>query len=131
MRSINKQILIGVLGKDAETTFTQGGTAITKFSLATANRFKDKAGEWKEETDWFSIVLFGAESLSQYLTKGKQVYVEGRTHNYSYEDKSGTKRYASEVRADQVLLLDRKGDRTNSAGAGGDQGGFQEDDIPF
>src|SRR5450755_1525373 len=87
-RSVNKVILVGHLGRDAETKFTPGGTAVTKFSVATSRRWKDKqSGEWKEETDWTNITLWQAENLANYLTKGKQVYVEGRIHTRSYDDK--------------------------------------------
>src|SRR6185312_13746981 len=75
-RSVNKVILVGHLGRDAETKFTPGGTAVTRFSVATSRRWKDKqSNEWKEETDWTNIVLWQAENLANYLTKGKQVYV--------------------------------------------------------
>ena len=83
-RSVNKVILLGNLGKDAETKFTPGGAAVTKFSVATSRRWKDKqSGEFKEETDWSNVVLWGAENLGQYLLKGKKVYVEGRLRTRS------------------------------------------------
>jgi single-strand DNA-binding protein len=91
-RSVNKVILVGHLGKDAETKFTPGGAAVTRFSVATNRRWKDKqSGEWKEETDWSNVVLWQSENLANYLTKGKQVYVEGRLQTRSYEDKDGKK----------------------------------------
>jgi single-strand DNA-binding protein len=112
-RSVNKAILIGNLGRDAETKFTPGGTAVTKFSVATSRRWKDKqSGEWKEETDWTNIVLWQAENLANYLTKGTRVYVEGRIHTRNYDDKDGKKVYATEVVADEVILLGGKGDGT-------------------
>jgi single-strand DNA-binding protein len=118
-RSVNKVILVGHLGRDAETKFTPGGTAVTKFSVATSRRWKDKqSGEWKEETDWTNITLWQAENLANYLTKGKQVYVEGRIHTRSYDDKDGKKVYATEVVADEVILLGGQG-----AGGGGGRGG--------
>src|SRR5712671_882060 len=111
-RSVNKVILVGNLGKDAETKFTQGGTAVTKFTIATGRRWKDKqSGEWKEETDWHNVVLWQAENLA----KGKQVYVEGRLHTRSYDDKDGKKQYFTEVVAEDVILL---GGRTGEAAAG-------------
>ncbi len=117
-RSVNKVILLGHLGRDAETKFTPGGAAVTKFSVATSRRWKDKqSGEFKEETDWTNIVLWQSENLSAYLTKGKQVYVEGRIHTRSYEDKDGKKVYSTEVIADDVILLGSGG-----AGAGGAPG---------
>jgi single-strand DNA-binding protein len=109
-RSVNKVILIGHLGRDAETKFTPGGAAVTRFSVATNRRWKDKdSGEWKEETDWSNVVLWRSENLANYLTKGKQVYVEGRLQTRSYEDKDGKKVYATEVVAEDVILLGGQG----------------------
>jgi len=118
-RSVNKVILLGHLGRDAETKFTPGGAAVTRFSVATNRRWKDKdSGEWKEETDWSNVVLWRSENLANYLTKGKQVYVEGRLQTRSYEDKDGKKVYATEVVADDVILLGGQG----GAGGGGSRG---------
>lgn len=109
-RSVNKVILVGHLGRDAETKFTPGGAAVTRFSVATNRRWKDKdSGEWKEETDWSNVVLWRSENLANYLTKGKQVYVEGRLQTRSYEDKDGKKVYATEVVAEDVILLGGQG----------------------
>ncbi|HVW07231.1 MAG TPA: single-stranded DNA-binding protein [Bryobacteraceae bacterium] len=116
-RSVNKVILVGHLGRDAETKFTPGGAAVTRFSVATNRRGKDQqSGEWKEETNWTNVVLWRAENLANYLTKGKQVYVEGRIQTRSYDDKDGKKVYATEVVADDVILL-------GGQGGGGDRGG--------
>lgn len=110
-RSVNKVILLGRLGKDAETKFTTGGIAVTKFSLATSWRSKDQqTGEWKDETDWHNIVLWRQENVANYLTKGKQIYLEGRLHTRSYEDKEGQKKYITEVVADDLILLGSRGD---------------------
>jgi single-strand DNA-binding protein len=110
-RSVNKVILVGNLGRDAETKFTPGGAARTLFSVATSRRWKDQqTGEWKEETDWHNVVLWRQENLANYLTKGKQVYVEGRLLTRSYEDKDGKKVYTTEVVAEDVLLLGGRGD---------------------
>ena len=120
-RSVNKVILVGHLGRDAETKFTPGGAAVTRFSVATSRRWKDQqSGEWKEETDWSNVTLWRAENLSQYLTKGKQVYVEGRLQTRSYEDKDGKKVYATDVVADEVILLGGQGGGTGGGGGGGD-----------
>src|SRR5229473_47929 len=114
-RSVNKVILVGHLGKDAETKFTQGGIPVTKFTIATGRRWKDQqSGEWKEETDWHNIVLWRAENLANYLLKGKQVYLEGRLQTRSYEDKEGKKVYTTEVVAEEVILL---GGRAGEAAA--------------
>lgn len=123
-RSVNKVILIGHLGKDAETRFTPKGTAIVGFSVATTRKWKDqKADEWKEDTTWTNVVFWNAENLAQYLTKGKQIYVEGRLQARSYEDKEGNKRYVTEVVADEVILLGGGGNNTNSAGQRASSGG--------
>jgi single-strand DNA-binding protein len=120
-RSVNKVILVGHLGRDAETKFTPGGTAVTRFSVATSRRWKDKqSNEWKEETDWTNIVLWQAENLANYLTKGKQVYVEGRIHTRNYDDKDGKKVYSTEVIAEEVLLLGGQG-AGGGSGRGGDE----------
>jgi single-strand DNA-binding protein len=105
-RSVNKFIGVGNLGKDAETKFTPSGVACTTFSIAMGRRWKDKqTGEWQEATDWVNVVLWRSENLSNYLTKGKQVYVEGRLQTRSYDDKDGRKVYVTEVVADDVILL--------------------------
>jgi single-strand DNA-binding protein len=121
-RSVNKVILVGHLGRDAETKFTPGGAAVTRFSVATNRRWKDKdSGEWKEETDWSNVVLWRSENLANYLTKGKQIYVEGRLQTRSYEDKDGKKVYATEVVADDVILLGGQGGGAGGGRSGGDE----------
>jgi single-strand DNA-binding protein len=127
-RSVNKVILVGNLGRDAETKFTPGGSSVTKFSVATTRRWKDQqSGEWKDETNWSNVTLWRAENLAPYLTKGKQVYVEGRLQTRSYEDKDGKKVYATDVVADDVILL---GGRGGDSGGGGEEGGGYSQDRP-
>jgi single-strand DNA-binding protein len=110
-RSINKVMLLGHLGKDAETKFTPNGISRSTFTIATNRRWKDQqSGEWKEETEWHNVILWRGENLANYLLKGKQVYVEGRLQTRSYEDKDGQKRYFTEVVADDLILLGGKGD---------------------
>ena len=110
-RSVNKVILVGHLGKEAETKFTPSGVAMTRFSVATNRRWKDQqSGEWKEETDWHNCVLWRSENLANYLLKGKQVYVEGRLQTRSWDDKEGQKRYMTEVVCDDLVLLGGRGD---------------------
>jgi single-strand DNA-binding protein len=153
-RGLNKVMLIGNLGKDAETRYTPSGVAVTNFSLATPRRTKDsQTGEWKDETDWHNIVLWKAENLANYLQKGKRVYVEGRLQTRSWEDQTGNKRYMTEVVAEAfgvILLGGGRGDdagqsddfspparRSASAAAQGgssppgDEQGITDDDVPF
>ena len=105
-RSVNKVILIGRLGKDAESKFTPSGTSVATFSIATSWRQKDQqTGEWKEHTDWHNIVLWRAENVAPYLTKGTQVYIEGRLQTRNYENKEGKKVYVTEVVAEELILL--------------------------
>lgn len=118
-RSVNKVILIGNLGRDAETKFTPSGAAVTRFAVATTRSWKDQqTNEWKEETNWTNVVLWRQENLANYLTKGKQIYVEGRLQTRSYDDKDGKKVYATEVVAEEVLLLGGRGE-----GGGAESGG--------
>ena len=126
-RSVNKVILIGHLGRDAETKFTPSNVAMTRFSVATNRRWKDQqSGEWKEETDWANVVLWRQENLANYLTKGKQVYVEGRLQTRSWDDKDGKKQYSTEVVAEDVILL---GGRDGGGGAGGGRDEFSQQPV--
>ena len=121
-RSLNKVLLIGNLGRDAETKFTPSGTSVTRFAVATTRSWKDQqTNEWKEETNWTNVVLWRQENLANYLTKGKQIFVEGRLQTRSYDDKDGKKVYATEVVADEVILLGGRGE----SGGGGFEGGAQ------
>lgn len=118
-RSVNKVILIGNLGRDAETKFTPSGAAVTRFAIATTRSWKDQqTNEWKEETNWTNVVLWRQENLANYLTKGKQIYVEGRLQTRSYDDKDGKKVYATEVVAEEVLLLGGRGEGSAEQGPG-------------
>ncbi len=111
-RSVNKVFLLGNLGRDAETKFTPSGVARTTFSIATTRRVKDsQTGEWRDETDWHNVILWRAENLANYLTKGKQVHVEGRLQTRSYDDKDGNKRYMTEVVVDEIVLLGGRGEQ--------------------
>jgi single-strand DNA-binding protein len=118
-RSVNKVILIGNLGKDAETKFTPGGRSRTTFTVATSRSWKDaQSGEMREQTDWHNIVLWGQERVGEYLKKGKQIYLEGRLTSRSYETNEGKTAYITEVVCDNVMLLGSGG-----GGAGSDEGG--------
>jgi single-strand DNA-binding protein len=107
MGTVNRVILVGNLGRDAELRFTGSGTPVAKFSVATTESFKGRDRERKEETEWHRINLWGksAETLAQYLTKGKQVYIEGRLKTQKWKDKEGADRTTVEVTADRVTLL--------------------------
>ena len=118
-KSVNKVILIGNLGKDPEVKYTPSGTAIAKFSLATNERYKDKAGEWQDRTEWHNIVAWQrlAEIAGEYLKKGRSVYIEGRIQTRSWDDKtSGQKKYMTEIVANDLVLLGGRGE-------GGEGGG--------
>ena len=143
MGSVNKVILVGNLGRDAEIRYTPGGAAVSKFSIATTEVWNDKAGQRQERTEWHTIDLWGkqAESLSEYLLKGKQVYIEGRLQTDEYTDKEGIKRKSTRVRCDRVVLLggggrgqsiDRGADSMGPSGATPDASeALTDDDIPF
>jgi single-strand DNA-binding protein len=131
MGSVNKAILVGNLGRDAEFTTTAGGFSIARFSLATTHRRKNTAsGQWEDRVEWHRIVLFGnqAEALRDYLRKGRQVYVEGRIETRSWDDKDGQKRYMTEIIADRIQLLGRADDR--GAGPRAARPGYDEGEIP-
>ena len=128
-KSINRVTLLGHLGKDAETSFTPSGVSVTKFAIATTRSWKDQQSEeWKEETNWTNVVAWRKENLANYLIKGKQIYVEGRLQTRSYEDKEGVKRYATEVVADEVILLG--GGKSASKPKSSEQE-VTDDDVPF
>jgi single-strand DNA-binding protein len=107
MGSVNKVILVGNLGRDAELRYTPGGAAVATINMATTEVWNDKAGQRQEKTEWHRVVLWGksAESLAEYLTKGKQIYVEGRLQTRQWDDKDGNKRYTTEIRSDRIVLL--------------------------
>src|SRR5437762_14338048 len=148
MGSVNKVILVGNLGRDAELRYTPGGAAVATLNMATTEVWNDKSGQRQEKTEWHRVVLWGkpAESLAEYLTKGKQIYIEGRLQTRQWDDKDGNKRYTTEVRGDRVVLLSGGGGRGAPADRGdrdaapshvGGPGGpetpepLTEDDIPF
>lgn len=152
MGSVNKVILVGNLGADIELRYTPGGAAVGNVRIATTETWTDRnSGERREQTDWHRVVIWGkqAETLNEYLKKGRQIYVEGRLQTRQWEDRDGNKRYTTEVRSDRVVLL---GGRRDDAGggrrdypdqapsqapgpdpSGGGGGGpdLTEDDIPF
>ena len=159
MGSVNKVILVGNLGRDAELRYTPGGAPVATLNLATTEVWNDKtSGQKQEKTEWHRIVLWGksAESLSEYLTKGKQIYVEGRLQTRKWQDKDGHDKYTTEIRGDRIVLLGGGGGggggmagggrpQQRGAGAGASSGGggadhepmgepisdLTDDDIPF
>ena len=149
---INKVILVGRLGKDPEIRSTPQGTSVARFTVATDEKFTDRAGEKQERTEWHNITAWGklGEICGQYLKKGKLVYIEGSIRTDSWDDKeSGQKKYRTEIVANTMKMLDRKGDEGggSSGGYGGgynqsasrgpkpasgpDMGHDDEEDVPF
>lgn len=135
---LNEVKLIGRLGKDPEISYTPAGVAITKFSLATSERYKDKNGEKVEKTEWHNIVTWGqaAEIYAKYLKKGSLIYVSGRISTKSYEDKEGVKRYFTFITAQNVLFLNKVGsdqdrEKVPDDGLGPDGDYTPVDDVPF
>ena len=142
--SLNKVMLIGNLGKDPELRFTPTGRAVARFSLATSEQWTDQQGQKQERTEWHNVVVWGkqAESCGQYLSKGRQVFIEGSIRSRQYDDKEGQKRYITEVIAQRVQFLGGgRGDGAGRGAAGGGAGGSgedapptptpEDDDIPF
>ena len=149
MAGLNKVILIGNLGRDPEVRYTPDGTAVANFSIATSDEWKDKAtGEKKERTEWHRIVAFRrlGEICGEYLSKGRQVYIEGRLQTREWNDKEGNKKYTTEIVASQMLMLGPKGSTNTVDSSRSFEGGSstqdtsasappfpepEEDDIPF
>ena len=131
MGSVNKVILIGNLGRDVELRYTPGGTAVATLSLATTDVWNDKSGQRQEKTEWHRVVLWGktAETLQEYLLKGRQIYVEGKLQTRKWDDKDGNKRYTTEVKSDRVVLLGGRGSG-GSGGGGGSLSEGQEQQVP-
>lgn len=138
-RGVNKVILVGNLGNDPETKYTQGGMAVTKVSLATSSVRKDKEGNTQERTEWHRVTFFGklGEIAGEYLRKGSQVYVEGSIRYDKYTGQDGVERYSTDIIADEMQMLGGRSEggggserparapRENSGGGGGSYGGGQ------
>lgn len=109
--SFNKVILIGNVGKDPEVRHLETGTAVSSFTLATTERYRNRAGELQDQTEWHNIVCWRnlAELSEKYIKKGAQIFVEGKIRTRSWQDQTGAKRYTTEIVADNIRLLDRKG----------------------
>ena len=120
-RGVNKVILVGNLGRDPETRYTQGGSAVTQFSIATSDSWRDKAsGEQQDRTEWHNIVCFArlAEIAGEYLRKGSKVYIEGSLRTSNWEQ-DGQKKYRTEIMARELQMLDSRSQ------TGGQEGSFQ------
>ncbi len=146
-KSLNKVQLIGNLGKDPELRYTTSGVAVTTFTIATNESWKDQDGNLQERTEWHNIVAWRklAEICGEWLKKGKKVYVEGRLQTRSYDDKNGVKKYVTEIVADDLIMLDGGGGVGRNAAPGGNQnaggtvtpgtdtgeGAQKDDDLPF
>lgn len=153
---LNKVLLIGNLGRDPEVRSTASGQPVASFTLATNRRWRDKGGTLQKETEWHNIVVWGrqAEIAGQYLTKGKQIYLEGRIQTRSWDDRqTGEKRYKTEIVCDNFQMLGGRGESEGGGdrhpapggqaeapggyddapgyGGGGGGGGQEDDDIPF
>ena len=128
MASLSKVILVGNLGSDPEMRYTPNGKAVTSFRMATNRRYTTSAGESREETDWFRITVWGkqAEQCNQFLSKGRQVYVEGRLHARNWEGQDGQTRTSLEVTADRVLFLSRQAPVSLP-----EEGELEPGDLPF
>jgi len=118
--SVNKVILIGRLGKDPEVKYLPSGAPVAKFSLATDESFKDRTGEQQKHTEWHNIVAWNklAEICGEYLTKGKQVYIEGSIRSHQYEDQAGNKRTSYEIVARDMRMLGSRADSERMAASG-------------
>ena len=136
MGSVNKAILLGNLGKDVELTYTPGGKAVARFSIATSQSWTGKEGDRHEQTDWHKIVAWGklAENCDHYLKKGRQVYVEGRLETRTFEDREKQKRTITEIVAQQVVFLGpRASDVTTSDATKerSESSPAEDEEIPF
>ena len=143
MSGVNKVILIGNLGANPELRYTQGQQAVANLRLATTEKWTDKSGQKQEATEWHRVVVWGkqAEICGQYLTKGRQVYIEGSIRTRQWQDQQGQKRYTTEIVARNVQMLGGRGERPGEAAEAtvppdestirDDFGGGPDDDIPF
>ena len=150
MSGVNKVILIGNLGANPELRYTQGQQAVANLRLATTERWTDKSGQKQEATEWHRVVVWGrqAEIAGQYLTKGRQIYVEGSIRTRQWQDQQGQKRYTTEIVARNIQMMGGRGERSAEEMAAGappdaaatvppddpirdDFGGGPDDDIPF
>ena len=130
--SINRVMLVGHLGGDAASRYTQSGTAVANFNVATNESRKNAEGSYQDHTEWHRCVLFGkpAETAAQYLKKGQLVYIEGRLRTRSWEDKDGNKRTTTEIQGDMFTMLGRRTDSPSGAPFSSTDSD-SDDDLPF
>ena len=144
---MNKIIVIGNLGRDPEMRYLPSGQSVTNFSVASSRRYTTAAGEQREETEWFNVSAWGrlGETCNQYLTKGQQVYLEGRLRSRTYQDRNGDTRVSLDINLTDMQMLGRRGDAMDqggaydsgggygygSGGANEDYGNNDVDDLPF
>ncbi len=136
MAGVNKVILVGRLGADPEIRYTPSGSAVANFNIATSENWKNKDGQREEKTEWHKIVAFGrlAEICGEYLSKGKQIYIEGRLQTRSWEDKDGNKRWSTEVVANNMQMLGSPSGSSSETPANRPpvpQTELTEEDVPF
>ena len=139
MSSVNKVILIGRLGKDPETRYMTNGEAVTNFSIATSETWKDKSGDKQEKTEWHNITAYRklAEIIAQYVKKGSLIYIEGKLQTRKWQDKEGKDRYTTEIIADQMQMLGGKTEQQDKPEPAAKQpspvpnDNFDDDLIPF
>lgn len=119
MRGVNRVMLIGNLGKDPDVHHLEGNIAVAKFPLATTETYKDRSGKLISQTEWHTVVLWRglAELAQKYLHKGSLVYIEGRLHTRSWEDKEGSRKFATEVVGDNLIMLDKRADSSHGQGS--------------
>ena len=132
---INKAIIVGNLGAAPELRYTQSGTPVASFRVATTERWKGQDGQMQESTEWHSCNAWGklAEICGKYLQKGSKVYVEGSINTRKWQDNNGNDRYSTEIKVREMKMLDSRGggDRSGSAGADGSAPPMGDDSVPF
>ena len=135
---MNKIIVIGHLGRDPEMRYTPNGQGVTSFSIASSRKYTTSSGEQREETEWFNCSAFGklADTCNQYLTKGKQVYVEGRLSSRTYQTQSGETRHSNDINVTDVQFLGQRGDSGGEAVGAAEEAGhhvpdYDPEDLPF
>ena len=142
MAAVNKAIILGNLGRDPEVRYTSDGKAVTNFSVATTEKWRDKGGNSQERTEWHRVVVFDrlGEVCGEYLSKGSSVYVEGYLRTRSWDDREGNKRYTTEIVGRTVQFLSSRGESGRQSGGAPpaeddfsyeEGAGMTDDDVPF